>query len=541
MRGLMMDRPLLVSSLIEHAGRIHASRPVVSRNTDGSVHRTTWGEVHRRCQRLAHGLADRGIREGDRVATLAWNNHRHLELYYGVSGIGAVLHTLNPRLHPDQLVYVLNHAEDRLLFVDTTFLPLVRAVAERLESVEAVVVLEGSEGMPEGEGLPDALAYEALLEGRPDRFEWPELDEHAAASLCYTSGTTGNPKGVLYSHRSTILHAWGVSVPGSLPAGEDETLLPVVPMFHANAWGAPYACAITGTALVLPGPGLDGASLTALMNETGVTFSSGVPTVWLGLVEHWRSSGERVRTLRCVGIGGSAPPPSMVRAFEEEFGIEVRHGWGMTEMSPLGSISVLTAEQREDPPEERVATLCRQGRPPFGVEIRVVDEEGDELPWDGESVGELMVRGPWVCSGYYREDESPGHRDGWFATGDVVAIHPDGCIRVTDRKKDLIKSGGEWISSIDLENLAMSHPDVAQAAVIGVPHEKWDERPVLFVVARPGAAPEPAGLLEFFDGKVAKWWIPDEVVFQEALPLGATGKVQKTRLREMWGERAAEG
>ena len=534
MRGLMMDWPLLVSRLIRHADLIHGERPVVSRETDGLVRWSTWREVHRGSRRLANALTALGLRHGDRIGTLAWNDLRHLELYYAVSGMGAVCHTMNPRLHPAQLAWVVNHAEDRWLFVDTTFVPLVEAIWPGLKGVEGVVVMAPAERMPDTK-LPRVLCYDTLVGEHDDAYDWPVFDEHTAAALCYTSGTTGQPKGVLYSHRSTVLHAFGISLPGVLPLVPDDVFLPVVPMFHANAWGTAYSTAMNGTALVLPGPGLDGKSLTALMNEAGVTCTAGVPTVWMGLLNHWRQTGERVPSLKSVLVGGAAPPPSMVRAFVEEFGVEFRHGWGMTEMSPLGSLNALHAADRELPPEERVEFLTSQGRPPFGVEMRILGEAGEELPWDGSSFGELQVRGPWVCSGYYLLDDSDAHDgEGWFSTGDVATLDGEGRMRITDRKKDVIKSGGEWISSIELENLAMSHPDVAHAAVVGVPHAKWGERPVLFVVPKPGRVPVRDELLGFYEGKVATWWIPDDVVVRDELPVGGTGKVQKVRLREAW-------
>jgi len=538
MRGLMMDRPLLISQQIRHADLIHGDVAVHSRESDGSTTRTTWRGVHRGAARLATALEDLGVGTGERVGTLAWNDRRHLELYFGVPAMGAVCHTINPRLHPAELAYVIDHAEDRWLFVDPAFLPLIEAVWPRLGTVEGVVVMTDRSHMP-ASGLPRVLCFDELVSGRSDRYDWPELDERTAASLCYTSGTTGHPKGVLYSHRSTVLHALGVSLPDVLGLGEGAVFLPVVPMFHACAWGAPYACAATGAGLVLPGAGLDGRSLTALMNEAGVTVTAGVPTIWMGLLKHWAATGEGVPSLRVVSIGGAAAPASMIRAFEEDWGIEVRHGWGMTEMSPVGTINALRREQRTLPVDERVDLQSSQGRPLFGVEMRVVGEDGTELPWDGESVGELHVRGPWVCSGYYRLDDSPSHLDdGWFATGDVVTLDARGYVRITDRRKDLIKSGGEWISSIDLENAAMGHPDVAHAAAVGVPDDKWGERPVLFVVPAAGRSPSEEDVVGFLAGRVAKWWLPDAVVFRDELPVSGTGKVQKARLREAWAATA---
>lgn len=536
MRGLMMDRPLVIPQILDHAAAVHRDGEIVSRTVEGPIHRHTYPEALQRSKRLANALLALGVEEGDRVGTIAWNGYRHFELYYAVPGIGAVCHTLNPRLHTSQLVYVIEHAKDRLLFVDLTFVPLVEAIASELKSVKGYVLMTDREHMPETR-LPDALCYEDLILGHSDRLEWPELDEDAAASLCYTSGTTGNPKGVLFSHRSTVLHSFGTLLPGVVPTGEDDATLPVVPMFHANAWGIPYAAPMTGTKLVFPGPALDGASLTELMRAEEVTVSAGVPTVWVGLLAHWRETDTGVPSLRLVTIGGAAASRAMIEEFQETYGVEVRHGWGMTEMSPVGSINVLPPRMRAWEPDQRLARQAKQGRPLFGVEMKIVDEAGMELPWDGESFGELLVRGPWVCSGYYRERRSASHTDdGWLRTGDYATIDPDGFMQITDRKKDLVKSGGEWISSLELEDLATRHPGVAQAAVIGIPDEKWGERPLLIVVPKK-RPPKREEILDFLRGKVADWWIPDEVVFEDELPLGGTGKVQKTKLRERYETR----
>ncbi|MDH5589275.1 MAG: long-chain fatty acid--CoA ligase, partial [Gemmatimonadota bacterium] len=472
MRGRMMEMPLLVSSLVEHAGGVYGDQAVVSRNTDGAVHRYSWRDVRDRSRGLSGALAARGITAGDRLATLAWNNHRHLEIYYGVSGMGAVCHTLNPRLHPAELAFVLNHAEDRILFLDTTFVPLAEAIADKLPRVEAYVVLTGPEGMPETK-LPNAVAYEDLLSGAEGGFTWPTLDEHDAASLCYTSGTTGNPKGVLYSHRSTVLHAMAISMPDVFMMGSRESVLPVVPMFHANAWGIPYSAALTGTKLVLPGPRLDPTGLTELLTDEGVTCCAGVPSVFIPLLQHWRDQGVRPPALERVLIGGSAPPRSLIAALEGEFGIEFLHGWGMTETSPLGSVNRVGREWLDRGVEERSIFQTKQGRPPFGVELRIVDDQGAPLPHDGTAGGELQIRGPWVAAGYFRDDTERLTSDGWFPTGDVATIDAQGYMQITDRTKDLIKSGGEWISSIDVENMAMGHPEISMAAVIGVPDERW--------------------------------------------------------------------
>jgi len=534
MLGLMMDRPLLISSLLEHAALVFGSVEIVTRTVEGPIHRHTWTDARHRARQLAQALLALKLREGDAVATIAWNTHRHVELYYGVSGLGAVVHTVNPRLHPTQLVYVLNHARDRALFVDLTFVPLVEAVWDRLESVRHLVVMTDRAHMPDGK-IPGALCYEDLLAAQDGSCDWPTFDENTAAAICYTSGTTGNPKGVVYSHRSSVLHAFGVALPGAIPVGPGEALLPVVPMFHVNAWGVPYAAAMCGYKLVLPGPRLDGAGLTELMNAEGVTSYWGVPTVHLGLLAHWKASGESVPSLRTATTGGAAPTFAMIREFRAR-GIAVVHGWGMTETSPVATVSRITALDEGLDDASQVALLVRQGRKLFGVELRIVDPDGHPLPRDGTSFGELQVRGPWVCSAYLGDEPSSAlDAEGWFPTGDIAVLHPDGTMQITDRKKDLIKSGGEWISSIDLENAAARHPEIAMAAVIGVPHEKWGERPLLIAQPAPGASPTRESVLEFLEGQVAKLWLPDDVVFVDALPLGPTGKVQKTVLRERHG------
>ncbi|HSM60012.1 MAG TPA: long-chain-fatty-acid--CoA ligase [Longimicrobiales bacterium] len=534
MRGLMMDTPLLISSLVEHAATVFPGTEVVTRTVEGPVHRYAWPDVRRRSMQVARALRAAGVRDGDTVATIAWNTHRHLELYYGVSGTGAVIHTVNPRLHPSQVAYVLNHARDRMVFVDLTFVPLAEAVWEHLTSVKTLVVLTDRAHMPDTK-IPGALCYEEWIAAHDGDYAWPVLDENAAAAICYTSGTTGNPKGVVYSHRSTVLHAMGLATPGGIPVGADGALLPVVPMFHVMAWGIPYCAAICGYKLVLPGPRMDGAGLTELMNQEAVTYYAGVPTVHLGLLEHWRESGASVPSLQAITTGGAAPTRTMIEGFHER-GIQVVHGWGMTETSPVGSLSKLSGRDGDLDPDEKVRVLMRQGRPPFGVELRVVDGAGRPLPHDGKTTGELQIRGPWVASAYLGEE--PGSAldaEGWFSTGDVASIDGTGTTQITDRKKDLIKSGGEWISSLDLEDMAMRHPEIAMAAVIGVPHEKWGERPLLIAVPAPGGAPTRESVLEFLEGQVAKWWLPDEVVFVDALPMGGTGKVQKTLLREQYG------
>jgi fatty-acyl-CoA synthase len=533
MNGLMMDRPLLISSLLEHGARVHHDTKIVSRTVEGPIHRYTLADSRQRSFQLANALQTLGVEFGDRVGTIAWNTNRHFELYYAVSGIGAICHTLNPRLHPSQLTYIVNHAEDKVLFVDLTFVPLAEAVWDTLKTVEALVIMTDREHMPETR-LP-ALCYEDAITSEADTFDWPSFDENTASSLCYTSGTTGEPKGVLYSHRSTVLHTFAMALPNVLSASDRETLLPVVPMFHVNAWGTPYVTAMTGMNMVMPGPGLDGASLTEILIAEEVTIAAGVPTVWLGLLNHWREHDTSVPSLHTMVVGGSAPTRTMIDAFEEEFGIHVLHAWGMTEMSPIGTACRLKPTMVNATEEERRRVQLKQGRAVFGVEMKIVSRDGAELRQDGEEFGELKVRGPWICSSYFKMDESSSHdADGWFATGDIVTIDPDGYIDITDRSKDLIKSGGEWISSIELENIASSHPDIAQAAVIGVPNEQWTERPLLIVVPKPDRPPTKESVLTFFEDKVAKWCIPDDVVVVEALPLGATGKVQKIKLREQY-------
>lgn len=534
MRGLMMDTPLLISSLIEHADTVFRDVEIVTRTVEGPIHRYTWRDAHHRSKQLAQALQGLHVHDGDPVATIAWNTHRHVEAYYGVSGMGGVIHTVNPRLHPSQLVYVLNHARDRVLFVDLTFVPLVEAVWDDLETVRQLVIMTDRAHMPDTK-VAGALCYEELLDQQDGAFAWPTFDENTAAGICYTSGTTGNPKGVVYSHRSSVLHAYGAGLPGAISVGRGEAMLSVVPMFHVNAWGVPYGAAMCGYKLVLPGPRLDGAGLTELMNAEAVTLYCGVPTVHLGLLAHWDETGSSVPTLKMVTSGGAAPGRRMIERFRAR-GIDVLHGWGMTETSPIGTISYVTAAEADLPDQEQVDHIMRQGRQLAGVRLRVVDVDGRPLPRDGKSFGELQIQGPWVCSAYLGEE--PGSAltdDGWFPTGDVAVIHPDGTMQITDRKKDLIKSGGEWISSLDLEDVAARHPGVAMAAVIGVPHEKWGERPLLIVQPTAGAAPTREAILDFLEGQVARLWLPDDVVFLEALPLGATGKVQKSKLRAEFG------
>jgi fatty-acyl-CoA synthase len=541
MNGLMMQQPLLISSLLVHAERHHGEQEVVSRRVEGDIHRTTYRELAARSRRVANALARLGVKSGERVATLAWNGYRHLEIYYATSGSGAVLHTLNPRLHADQVTYIAGHAEDVALFFDLTFLPLVEAVASRLTTVRNFVALTDRAHMPAASKIANLLCYEELIEAENDRFTWPSFDENQASSLCYTSGTTGNPKGVLYSHRSTLLHTFGIALPDSLDCSARDTILPVVPMFHVNAWGLPYAACMTGSKLVFPGPGLDGKSLFDLFESEGVTLSAGVPTVWQGLLAYVDAHGLKFSTMRRTVIGGSACPPAMMKAFQERFDVQVLHAWGMTEMSPVGTVAALKRKQIGASAEARFAIQAKQGRTVYGVDMKIVGADGKELPWNGETSGELMVRGPWVISHYFKNEggdplveDAEGH--GWFPTGDVATIDADGFMQITDRSKDVIKSGGEWIGSIDLENIAMAHPGVAMAACIAAEHRKWDERPLLIVVKRPGAEVTREELLGFYEGRIAKWWTPDDIVFVESIPLGATGKMLKNRLRDQYGK-----
>jgi len=535
----MMQQPLLISSLLTHAERHHGEREVVSRRVEGDLHRTTYRELARRSRRMANALTALQVAPGERVATLAWNGYRHMELYYAVSGSGAVLHTLNPRLHPDQVVWIADHAEDQVLFFDLTFLPLVEAIADRVRTIKTFVVMTDREHMPAGGKIPGLLCYEDLVDKHDDRFEWPTFDENSASSLCYTSGTTGNPKGALYSHRSTLLHTFAAALPDGLSCSARDTILPVVPMFHVNAWGLPYAACMVGAKLVFPGPFLDGESLYRLFELEGVTVSAGVPTVWQGLLSHVESNGLAFSTMRRTIIGGSACPPAMMRAFQERYDVQVLHAWGMTEMSPLGTACTFKPGHLALGAEERLAVQAKQGRSVFGVDMKIVGDDGRELPWDGVASGELLVRGPWIVSGYFKgEGGDPLVHDaegkGWFPTGDVATIDSDGFMQITDRAKDVIKSGGEWIGSIDLENIAMAHPAVAMAACIAARHPKWDERPLLVVVKKPGASVTRDELVAHYDGKIAKWWTPDDVVFVDAIPLGATGKMMKVKLREQF-------
>ena len=534
MHGLMMDRQLTITSIMEHADNNHPNAEIVSVTCDSPRHRYTYAEAFRRTRRLANALIGYGVRPGDRVATFAWNDYRHFELYYGIAGIGAVTHTVNPRLFPDQITYIVNHAEDRLVFVDPLIVPVLEKIKDDLPSVEAYIILTDDDNMPDT-GLKNAQSYESFIGSQPDRIDWPELDEKTACCLCYTSGTTGNPKGVLYHHRSMVVHTLiGIST-DCFNLSVRDVVMPVVPMFHVNAWGLAYGAPVAGTKLVFPGPKMgDGATLQALIEEEQVTYSAGVPTVWLNLLKYLDETGKQVDTLRRVVIGGSACPRSIMEEFEERHGVYVNHAWGMTEMSPLGTFNTLKPEMQKLSREEQFAIREKQGRALYGVEMKIVDDENNELPWDGQSTGLLKVRGPFICSDYYNtgapSDVHDG--DGWFTTGDVGSIDAEGYLQITDRSKDVIKSGGEWISSIDLENTAVGHPDVAEAAVIGVPHPKWSERPLLIVVRKEGSEVSREAILDWLRDKVAKWWLPDDVVFVDEIPHTATGKIQKTELRK---------
>ncbi len=534
MLGLMQQHELNISRLIEFAAQCHGDGEIVSRRVEGDIHRTTYGEVAKRSRQIANALDAMKIAQGERVATLAWNGYRHMELYFGISASGRVLHTLNPRLHPDQMAWIINHAEDTTVAFDTSFLPLIQAVHSRCPTVKQWIALCDGAALPKESGVPGLVAYEDWIGSQPTTYDWPVLDENTAASLCYTSGTTGNPKGVLYSHRSTILHSYAVIMPDAMGFSARDSVLPVVPMFHVNAWGVPYAAAMTGMKLVFPGPAMDGKSIYEMIENEQVTFAAGVPTVWQMLLGHVQANGLRFSKLNRTVIGGSACPPAMIAAFQNDYGVEVLHAWGMTELSPLGSVCTLKNKHLAESPEAQAKRRQSQGRPIFGIELRIKDYEGQDLPWDGKQTGELQARGHWVVGEYFKGEGGSILDDGWFPTGDVSSIDPDGFMLITDRSKDVIKSGGEWISSIEIENIAMSHPAVAMAACIGMRHPKWDERPVVIVALKPNAQVTRDELLAFYQGKTAKWQIPDDVLFVPAIPLGATGKMLKTKLRDQF-------
>lgn len=535
MNGLMMDVPLTITSIIHHAERSHGQQEIVSVTRDNARHRYTYRDAFKRARQLANVIASWGLSPGDRIATLAWNDYRHLESYYASACSGYVCHTINPRLFPEQIVYIINHADDQYIFLDPDFWPLVEQVAGQCPNVKGWIIMTTPEHMPET-NIANVMCYETLVASQSDDFSWPELDERSACSLCYTSGTTGNPKGVLYSHRSTILHTYATLMPDALGISARDVVMPIVPMFHVNAWGNPYACPVAGSKMVMPGNKMgDGETLAALINEEGVTMSAGVPTVWLNLLTYLRNSGKGIESLKTIIVGGSACPLSVMEAFDSH-GVDTRHAWGMTEMSPLGTVNSSGARHDQYDPATFAKLRTNVGQPVFGVEVKITDDDNNELPWDGKAFGALKVRGPWICDSYYKLDSSEAHAEpGWFETGDVATINPQGYVSITDRTKDVIKSGGEWISSIDVENAATGHPGVAEAGVIGRNHPKWGERPLLIVVRNAeGAALKPEDLQQFLDGKIAKWWIPEGVEFIDEMPHTATGKIQKMQLREMF-------
>ncbi|KRO97169.1 MAG: long-chain fatty acid--CoA ligase [SAR86 cluster bacterium BACL1 MAG-120828-bin5] len=531
MKGNMMNWNLTIPQAISHAEKYNFDGKLISREVDGSITSTTYGASIQRSKKLANALTKLGVKLHDRVGTIAWNNSRHFETYFAVSGMGAVLHTMNPRYSAEQLIYILNHAEDKVLILDPTFIPLIESIQDQLQYVEVMIIACNQESMP-ANTLKNTLAFDELIQDESNKFTWPALDENTAASLCYTSGTTGNPKGVLYSHKSTILHA--ITIAGSLGFDSSSSVLPVVPMFHVNAWGVPYAALINGFSLILPGQALDGESLFELIEQESVDSLLGVPTVWLGLLKYLEEKGKRLDSVNQVLVGGSAAPYAMIKAFDKQHGAFLTHGWGMTEMSPLGTINAPTKKTMSLPTEERYQLQTKQGYPLFGVEIKTVNDQGEELPRDGETGGALKVKGPWIMHTYFKSEESAVDNGGWFDTGDVATIHPDGCMQIVDRAKDVIKTGGEWISSIDLENAILSHENVLEACVVGVPHPKWDERPLLFLITKDGNPIDPQEVNDFLIEKVVKWWLPDDIIFVDELPHGATGKLLKVELREKY-------
>jgi len=531
----MQDGQLLISGLIEHAEIYHTDTEIVSRTVEGPIHRYTLKDAANRSRKLANALGKLGLQQGDVVGTLAWNTFRHFELYFGVSGIGCVVNTVNPRLFPEQLIYIINHAANKYLFVDLTFVPLVESISDSLEGIKGIIVLTDKEHMPDTE-LKNVICYEELIADEPTEYDWPVFDENTASSLCYTSGTTGNPKGVLYSHRSTLLHTWIVSSGNVGKVSSSSVILPVVPMFHVNAWGIPYASAMFGAKLVLPGPLMDGASIFELIDQEKPDLLMGVPTVWLGLLQYLNETNQTLDSVSTALVGGSAAPRAMIQEFEEKHNVFLMHGWGMTEMSPLGTATSRTAEMDNMDIESRYDLQEKQGKAFFGVEMTIADDEGNELPKDGVAFGRLLVKGPTIVERYFKTNESSLDENGWFDTGDVAKIHPEGSMEIVDRSKDVIKSGGEWISSIDLENAAVGHPEVAEACVIGVLHKKWDERPLLLIVKVDGKDPSKEEILAFLEDKVAKWWMPDDVIFVSELPHTATGKLLKRDLRDEYKE-----
>jgi len=533
MLGLMQNQALSVSSLIDFAEKHHGDVEIVSRRIEGDIHRCTWATVAHRSRQVANALDQWKVGQGARVATLAWNGYRHLELYFGVSSSGRVIHTLNPRLHPDQIVWIANHAEDEVMCFDMSFLPIAKQIHERCTTVKHWVALCDADQLPADTGIPGLLSYEAWMGQQSSDYAWPTLDENSASCMCYTSGTTGNPKAALYSHRSTVLHAYACALPDVMCLSARDAILPVVPMFHVSAWGIPYSAAMVGAKLVFPGAALDGKSIYELLETEKVTLAAGVPTVWQMLLAHLKTHDLRFNHLKRTVIGGSACPPAMIHAFNDQYGVEVLHAWGMTELSPLGTLSTLKNKHLALPDADKMKIRMKQGRAIFGLDFKIVDDNGKEQAHDGKAYGDLLVKGPWVIKEYFKQEGASPLIDGWFPTGDVATVDADGYMQITDRSKDVIKSGGEWISSIDVENIAMAHPEVLMAACIGMPHPKWDERPIVVVVVKPGAKLEREQVLSFYEGKIAKWQIPDDAVFVEAIPIGATGKMLKTKLREM--------
>lgn len=536
MLGLMQDWPLTCNRILDHAATFHAKREIVSRSIEGPIHRINYADMRQRTLKVAQRLDREGIKLGDRCATLAWNTWRHMEVWYGLTGIGAVYHTVNPRLFPDQIAWIINHAEDRLLFVDLTFVPIVEKIWGDLKTIEQVIILTDAEHMPQT-SLPNALPYEEWLNEADGDFAWKSFDENTAAGICYTSGTTGNPKGVVYSHRSNVLHALTAAQPDMLNASSRDRIMPVVPLFHANGWSLAYSAPMTGAAMIMPGARMDGAAIWELLDSEKVTCTAAVPTVWLMLLQYLEETGKKLPYLNSVVIGGSACPRAMLEKFENNYDVRVMHAWGMTEMSPLGTVCSLKPEYDALEGDARLNVQEKQGHPPFLVEMKVTDDDGKDQPWDGKTFGRLKVRGPAVTKSYFKgEGGEVLDDDGFFDTGDVAHMDQYGYMQITDRAKDVIKSGGEWISTIDLENLAVGHPDVAEAAVIGVVHPKWDERPLLVVVARAGSEPTREDVLAYMKGKIANWWMPDDVVFVEEIPHTATGKIKKTTLREQFAQ-----
>ena len=532
MLGQMQDWPLVIHKIIDFAGVQHGDQEVVSRLVEGPIHRIGYRDLRARALKVAQRLARDGVKLGDRVATLAWNTSRHLEVWYGITGIGAIYHTVNPRLFADQIAWIVNDAGDRMLFTDLTFLPILEGIADKLPGIERFVVLTDAAHMPATK-LRNAVAYEEWLAEADDDFRWADFEENTAAGLCYTSGTTGNPKGVLYSHRSNVLHSLISTGLEALPMAPNTSCMPVVPMFHDNSWGLAFSCPMKGAKMVLPGAKLDGASIYELLETEKVDFTAAVPTVWLMLLSYLQKEHKKLTTLKVVVIGGSACPPDMIRAFEREYGVEVRHAWGMTEMSPIGSVCYIKPAAQTVSYEDALKLKTKQGFAPFGVEMRIVDDANKQLPWDGKTFGRLKVSGPAVAKAYFKgEGGQILDEDGFFDTGDVATIDANGYMQITDRAKDVIKSGGEWISSIDIENFAVGHPDVAEAAVIGVPHSKWDERPLLVIVAKEGRKPTPEDLFAFLRPNIAKWWMPDDMQIVAEIPHTATGKINKLKLRE---------